>query len=132
YLPRITRVPRGRSCPILRHKTVRTSSNGSPPPAQPLQSLRPASIPVFPLVRTRRRIAVIPGAIDMNAGPHAAIPVSSPREQFCGRLFDRLWETYRRRVSYVQTYEQVIRDARATFVNDHIAFRTFACQQPHV
>jgi hypothetical protein len=68
----------------------------------------------------------------MNAGPHAAIPVSSPREQFCGRLFDRLWETYRRRVSYVQTYEQVIRDAGATFVNDHIAFRTFACQQPHV
>ncbi|MCU0879849.1 MAG: DUF1338 domain-containing protein [Pirellulaceae bacterium] len=68
----------------------------------------------------------------MNVGPHAAIAVSSPREQFCARLFDRLWETYRRRVAYVQAYEEVIRRAGATFVNDHIAFRTFAGQQPHV
>jgi hypothetical protein len=68
----------------------------------------------------------------MNAGPHAAIAANSPREQFCSRLFDRLWDTYRRRVAYVQSYEQVIRQAGATFVNDHIAFRTFACQQPHV
>jgi hypothetical protein len=66
----------------------------------------------------------------MTSGPHAAIPVTSAREQFAARLFDTLWETYRRRVSYVQTYEQVIRRAGATFFNDHIAFRTFACQQP--
>jgi hypothetical protein len=30
----------------------------------------------------------------------------------------------------LQTYEQVIRQAGASFFNDHIAFRTFACQQP--
>jgi 2-oxoadipate dioxygenase/decarboxylase len=66
----------------------------------------------------------------MNTGPHAAIPVTTARERFAARLFDTLWDTYRRRVSYVQTYEQVIRKAGATFFNDHIAFRTFACQQP--
>jgi hypothetical protein len=63
-------------------------------------------------------------------GPHKAIPVSSAREKFCAELFDILWDRYRQRVSYVQTYEKVIREAKATFVNDHIAFRTFATQQP--
>src|SRR5207249_2691370 len=48
----------------------------------------------------------------------------------CAELFDILWDRYRQRVSYVQTYEKVIRQAKATFVNDHIAFRTFATQQP--
>jgi hypothetical protein len=66
----------------------------------------------------------------MSSGPHASIPTKSPRERFTAQLFDELWDTYRRRVSYVQTYEQVIRKAGATFFNDHIAFRTFACQQP--
>jgi hypothetical protein len=66
----------------------------------------------------------------MTTGPHASIPVSTPREQFLARLFDTLWDRYRSRVSYVQVYEQVIRKAGATFFNDHIAFRTFACQQP--
>ena len=64
------------------------------------------------------------------SGPHSSIPVSSPREKFAAELFDTLWETYRQRVSYVAKYEQVIKDAKATFVNDHIAFRTFAVQQP--
>ena len=63
-------------------------------------------------------------------GPHKNIPVSTARERFCAELFDALWDTYRRRVSYVQTYEKVIKQAGATFVNDHIAFRTFATQQP--
>src|SRR5438132_290913 len=63
-------------------------------------------------------------------GPHRAIPVSSAREKFSAELFDRLWDRYRQRVSFVQTYEKVIREAGATFVNDHIAFRTFATQQP--
>src|SRR3954462_5904357 len=63
-------------------------------------------------------------------GPHKAIPVLSAREKFCAELFDTLWDQYRQRVSYVQTYEKVIREAKATFVNDHIAFRTFATQQP--
>ena len=66
----------------------------------------------------------------MTSGPHSAIPVSTPREKFAAALFDTLWDTYRKRVSYVATYEQVIQGAKATFVNDHIAFRTFACQQP--
>jgi hypothetical protein len=66
----------------------------------------------------------------MTAGPHASLPTNTPCERFLARLFDALWDTYRRRVSYVQTYEQVIRQAGATFFNDHIAFRTFACQQP--
>src|SRR5438128_162018 len=63
-------------------------------------------------------------------GPHQAISTTTPRGKFCAELFDRLWERYRQRVSYVQTYEKVIRQAKATFVNDHIAFRTFATQQP--
>jgi hypothetical protein len=64
------------------------------------------------------------------AGPHCAIRCQSAREKFCAELFDVLWDRYRQRVSYVQTYERVIREAGATFVNDHIAFRTFATQQP--
>ncbi len=67
----------------------------------------------------------------MSTGPHGSIPVSTPREKFLAELFDTLWDRYRQRVSYVQTYEQVIHKAGATFFNDHIAFRTFACQQPH-
>src|SRR5262245_48966856 len=63
-------------------------------------------------------------------GPHRAIPAASAREKFCADLFDTLLDRYRQRVSYVQTYERVFRDAQATFVNDHIAFRTFAAQQP--
>jgi len=63
-------------------------------------------------------------------GPHQAISLNSPRERFCAELFDTLWDRYRTRVSHVATYEQVIRDAGATFVNDHIAFRTLAVQQP--
>ena len=64
------------------------------------------------------------------SGPHQAIQLNSGRERFLGKLFDALWERYRQRVSYVQTYEQVIRSCGATFFNDHIAFRTFATQQP--
>src|SRR6478672_5709479 len=64
------------------------------------------------------------------SGPHQAIPTTTAREKFSAELFDRLWDRYRQRVSYVQTYEKVIQQAKATFVNDHIAFRTFATQQP--
>jgi hypothetical protein len=70
------------------------------------------------------------GMITAIVGPHKNISVSSARERFCAELFDRLWDRYRERVKYVQTYEKVIRQAGATFVNDHIAFRTFASQQP--
>src|SRR5262245_27018094 len=63
-------------------------------------------------------------------GPHKGIPASSARERFGAGLLDTLWAPYRRGVAYVQTYEKVIRQSGATFVNDHIAFRTFATQQP--
>ncbi len=63
-------------------------------------------------------------------GPHAAIPAKDLRERFALRLFDALWARYRSRVEHVAAYERVTRDAGATFVNDHIAFRTFATQQP--
>src|SRR5262245_35660627 len=65
-----------------------------------------------------------------SLGPHQAIPVSDDRERFLAELFDLLWDRYRSRVSYVQTYERVVQSAGATFVNDHIAFRTFAGQRP--
>ena len=69
---------------------------------------------------------------DNNAlgGPHQNCEPGSRSEQFLADLFDTLWQRYRERVSYVRDYEQVIADAGATFVNDHIAFRTLATQQP--
>jgi hypothetical protein len=63
-------------------------------------------------------------------GPHQKIAAADERERFTLLLFDTLWERYRERVAHVATYEQVIARAGATFVNDHIAFRTFACQHP--
>jgi hypothetical protein len=63
-------------------------------------------------------------------GPHAAIPVADARERFAARLFDVLWDRYRGRVEYVARYEEMIRRHGATFVNDHIAFRTIASQEP--
>lgn len=54
----------------------------------------------------------------------------SPRQQFLAHLFAALWQRYRARVSWVSTYERLIRDAGATFVNDHIALRTIASQVP--
>jgi 2-oxoadipate dioxygenase/decarboxylase-like protein len=65
-----------------------------------------------------------------SPGPHSRIAADSPRDRFTLALFDRLWDEYRRRVSYVQKYEQVIAEHGATFVNDHIAFRTIATQSP--
>jgi hypothetical protein len=69
-------------------------------------------------------------AFDAASGPHQRIAVDNPRDRFTLALLDRLWAEYRRRVSYVQMYEQVIRLHGATFVNDHIAFRTIATQSP--
>lgn len=63
-------------------------------------------------------------------GPHGKIPCQSERERFAVALFDELWHRYRQRVSYVADYERVIKEAGATFVNDHIAFRTFGTQWP--
>ncbi len=65
-------------------------------------------------------------------GPHQAIAVRDDREKFLAEFLDALWDRYRQRVDYVRTYEEVVARAGATFVNDHIAFRTLACQEPHV
>jgi hypothetical protein len=65
-----------------------------------------------------------------SIGPHRAIEARNERERFTLELFDRLWDGYRQRVSYVAIYERIVRDARARFFNDHIAFRTFANQNP--
>ncbi|MDP6447490.1 MAG: DUF1338 family protein, partial [Pirellulaceae bacterium] len=63
-------------------------------------------------------------------GPHARFDFGDPRERFAAELLDRLWSRYRERVEYVRVYESVIADLGATFVNDHIAFRTLAAQTP--
>jgi hypothetical protein len=67
---------------------------------------------------------------DIPAGPHGRIDVDTDHERFAAQLFDVLWDRYRSRVSYVRDYERVIASAGATFVNDHIAFRTLAGQHP--
>ena len=63
-------------------------------------------------------------------GPHQKLAGASRREQFLAQLFDRLWDQYRSRVSYVADYERIVGAAGAQFINDHIAFRTIATQQP--
>jgi len=63
-------------------------------------------------------------------GPHRHIEAADARQQFTLDLFDVLWDRYRRRVRYVQQYEQVVRRRGANFVNDHVAFRTLAGQHP--
>ena len=50
--------------------------------------------------------------------------------EFLHQLFDRLWATYRDRVTSVRDYEQLLATAGADFQNDHIAFRSIAWQQP--
>jgi len=64
--------------------------------------------------------------------PHREIKAASRRERFTLDLFDTLWRHYRDRVVHVRTYERIVHEAGAMFVNDHIAFRTFACQNPSV
>ena len=64
--------------------------------------------------------------------PHADIGGQNAQQRFALDLFDRLWQRYRERVSHVRSYEQVVADHGGTFVNDHSAFRTFACQRPMV
>jgi len=58
------------------------------------------------------------------------IPHRHGLDHFALQFFDALWRKYRDSVSYVQVYESILAKAGATFVNDHIAFRTLASQQP--
>ena len=68
--------------------------------------------------------------MDIEQGPHSRIAYRNGLEHFALQLFDALWRIYRQKVTYVQVYERLIEQAGATFVNDHIAFRSFATQQP--
>ncbi len=54
----------------------------------------------------------------------------SAKAQVAAGLFAALWKRYRQRVPYVQAYERLVRSAGAVFANDHVAFRTFASQEP--
>ena len=65
-----------------------------------------------------------------NSGPHHALNSKNASERFVLNLFDRLWEKYRSRVSYVNNYETLIQESGASFFNDHIALRTFCSQNP--
>jgi hypothetical protein len=62
--------------------------------------------------------------------PHQHVKVQNDKERFLIELFDTLWERYRNRMEYVRMYEKVLEQNKATFVNDHIAFRTMACEKP--
>jgi hypothetical protein len=64
--------------------------------------------------------------------PHQNIKVQSDKESFLVQLFDTLYTRYRDRMEFVQKYEGVVQSHGATFVNDHIAFRTLAAEKPAV
>lgn len=51
------------------------------------------------------------------------------RDSFLHEQFDALWRRYRARVSYARVYEDVLKAHGGTFRNDHVAFRTIACQR---
>ncbi len=67
---------------------------------------------------------------DHPSGPHQQLARQDIREEFLARLLDRLWHRYRDSVPDVQRYEAVIAGHQGKFVNDHLAFRTLAGQQP--
>lgn len=46
------------------------------------------------------------------------------KTQIASHLWTKLWENYSARVSYAQTYQQMITAAGGTVANDHIAFRS--------
>ncbi|MDP1797101.1 MAG: DUF1338 domain-containing protein, partial [Planctomycetaceae bacterium] len=62
--------------------------------------------------------------------PHAHIECRNDQEHFLVALFDRLWERYRQRVPYAARFVDLVEQDGGTFVDDHIAFRTIACQHP--
>lgn len=65
----------------------------------------------------------------LNA-PHHHIETHHAKERFLLKLFDTFWVRYRERMESVQKYETLIASNRASFFNDHIAFRTLAAQNP--
>ena len=67
----------------------------------------------------------------LDQTPHAACSTNDPLEEFACQLFDRLWVSYRDRVTYVRDYEAIVAAHGATFFNDHIAFRSMAGACPY-
>lgn len=61
---------------------------------------------------------------------HRILRPKDERERFAIDLLDALWTRYRSRVEWVRVYERVLARAGGAFVNDHVAFRTFASQRP--
>jgi hypothetical protein len=68
--------------------------------------------------------------IATEPGPHAGIPTRCDREALLAQWLDALWDRYRQRVAYAREYQRLLSDHGARFVNDHVAFRTIATQQP--
>lgn len=64
--------------------------------------------------------------------PHRPIRAADARERFAIELLDTLWTRYRKRVVHVRSYERLLAAAGGSFVNDHIAFRCFAAQEPQL
>jgi len=62
--------------------------------------------------------------------PHAWIECRNAQERFLAALFDELWDGYQQRVPYAAKFVSLVEDAGGRFVNDHIAFRTIAVQEP--
>jgi hypothetical protein len=62
--------------------------------------------------------------------PHRAISPKTPKDRVLIALLDTLWERYRSRVEHARKYEEMVDRLGATFLNDHIAFRTIALQDP--
>lgn len=62
--------------------------------------------------------------------PHRGIQASNPKERFALELLDKLWADYRARVPFARSYEGLVAAAGGTFRNDHMAFRSFALQNP--
>ena len=91
---------------------------------------------VIAMLKFTKEVAAQSRRLTGGAGPHLALvsgknPLASqfgPAEIFTLAVYDRLWDQYRARVSYVQAYERVINKHGATFFNDHIALRTLAAQ----
>lgn len=67
---------------------------------------------------------------NLEMTPHSHIACRNDQERFLAALFDRLWDRYRQRVPYAAQFVAIVEQAGGQFVNDHIAFRTIACQQP--
>ena len=47
--------------------------------------------------------------------------------EFTKKLFGELWNRYAAQVPYAKTYQNMLNEYKAKFVNDHVAFRSLKC-----